>query len=168
MRRAFIFAAGLAAWPIVALAQQTAPPGPKVRIRGDRGVEHSAHSKTGLLPASGTGTEADLLEASSLCACVKREMDERQYSEFTRLSFKTSTSAFGVKRTLRSNATMSRDFIKFPLWYEYDSRWSALLRSGARTLACACKDLPRVTASKTMTPVKRSSVALANSFIWSI
>lgn len=43
--------------------------------RGDSGVEHSAHSEAGLLSASGTGAEADLLDASPLCARLRQARD---------------------------------------------------------------------------------------------
>ena len=60
---------GLVAWPVVALAQQVAPPGPRLESPGgNRGVEHSAYSETGLLPAPGASAETDLLEgAVALC-----------------------------------------------------------------------------------------------------
>jgi hypothetical protein len=43
--------------------------------RGNRGVEHSAYSETGLLPAPGASAETDLLEAPSLCACLRQARD---------------------------------------------------------------------------------------------
>jgi hypothetical protein len=48
----------------------------EVRIaRGDSGVEHSARSEAGLLSTPGAGAEADLLEASPLCARLRQARD---------------------------------------------------------------------------------------------
>ena len=79
MRRAFIFAAGLAAWPIVALAQQTAPPGPRLESPGEIAVWSTVLTqKQDYCRHQARARKLTYWKRRRFVrACVKREMDER-------------------------------------------------------------------------------------------
>ena len=76
MRRTFIaVSAVLAAWPIVALAQQVTPPGPRLASPGEIAVWSTVLTQKQDYCRRQARAETDLLEAPSLCACLRQARD---------------------------------------------------------------------------------------------